>query len=681
MECRLLKISFFIILMTIIPITIFSSDHNFKEAQKFKDLLVKGETLYKKGYFENAALSWEAALKLLHIKRQPGLYIDTLLHLADAYHSLGYFKKGIYALHDALPIILNNNDRYRNVQFLNKLGVLYYSLGNLEKSFKYLVKGLEEARKANNPHILSCILNDIGNCLVADHDYETAIVFFEEAFEIINESSVNIGLKSKILINLLRIEIQHTSYDILPKRLSYTANQIKKLPDSHQKAADLISLSILISQYKKMFPKYYDHNVMSLHYNILVDAKEIAKSIQSYPLLSYAYGYLGSLYENTKQYKEARSMTRKAIFYAMQGNHPEILYLWEWQSARIFKTNGDIKNAIKAYQKSISTLEPIRIKFFVGFRAEKDTFNKQIKPVYLGLAELLLIQAETIKDEQLKQSTLLEVIKTMERLKTAELQDFFEDECTVAMKKKQVVLSQTPERIAVLYPIPLKEKLILLLILPDGIHQISVAVGLNHLYDCINKFRKRLQTRTNNRFLYEAQKLYDWIIRPVKQSLHKNNIDTLIFAPDGPLRLVPLSTLHDENKFLIESYAVGLIPAISLTDPKQLKDIKINILINGLYEARQGFSCLPSVKSEIQDIKKIMNGKVVLENSEYTIENLINEFKNDEYSIVHIATHGVFGGTPQESFLLSYENKLNMDQLENLLGINRFQKNQVELLN
>jgi len=59
----------------IIPITIFSSDHNFKEAQKFKDLLVKGETLYKKGYFENAALSWEAALKLLHIKRQPDLYI------------------------------------------------------------------------------------------------------------------------------------------------------------------------------------------------------------------------------------------------------------------------------------------------------------------------------------------------------------------------------------------------------------------------------------------------------------------------------------------------------------------------------------------------------------------------------------------------------------------------------
>ena len=42
-----------------------------------------------------------------------------------------------------------------------------------------------------------------------------------------------------------------------------------------------------------MFPKYYDHNVMSLHYNILVDAKEIAKSIQSDSLLSYAYGWAG----------------------------------------------------------------------------------------------------------------------------------------------------------------------------------------------------------------------------------------------------------------------------------------------------------------------------------------------------------------------------------------------------
>ena len=41
---------------------------------------------------------------------------------------------------------------------------------------------------------------------------------------------------------------------------------------------------------------------------------------------------------------------------------------------------------------------------------------------------------------------------------------------------------------------------------------------------------------------------------------------------------------------------------------------------------------------------------------------------NDDYSIVHIATHGHFDSNPEKSFLLVYDDKLTMNLLERASG-------------
>ncbi len=104
------------------------------------------------------------------------------------------------------------------------------------------------------------------------------------------------------------------------------------------------------------------------------------------------------------------------------------------------------------------------------------------------------------------------------------------------------------------------------------------------------------------------------------------------------------------------------------------------MLLAGISDGVQGFSPLPSVTAELRDIKKIMNAKNVLENSNFTVNNLTAQFKEHEYTIVHLATHGVFGGTPEGSYLLNYDTLLTMDGLEDLIGIGRFRDNPVELL-
>ena len=47
---------------------------------------------------------------------------------------------------------------------------------------------------------------------------------------------------------------------------------------------------------------------------------------------------------------------------------------------------------------------------------------------------------------------------------------------------------------------------------------------------------------------------------------------------------------------------------------------------------------------------------------------------------MHIASHGVFGGTAASSYVLAHDNLLTLDTLQSLLGAEEFRKNPIELL-
>jgi len=425
---------------------------------------------------------------------------------------------------------------------------------------------------------------------------------------------------------------------------------------------------LLFLQIRKDQPKAFA-GIKDLTHQSLKQAKKIGTTLNDHRITSYAHGYAGQLYESERRYEEAVQETRQAIFFAQLGRLPEILYLWQWQLGRLFKAMDKADMAVTAYQQAIKTLNPIRHDFFKGYRDRKDTFNEKVKPVYLGLAELYIEQNE-----------LYQARDTMESIKKAELQEFFQDECATAAIVENIDVDRTAKHTALIYPIVLPRNLILLLTLPDGIKLFKVPVDSDTVVETVVRFRRRLQTRPNNRFLYDAWQLYDWIIRPLEADLKAHDINTLVFAPDGILRLIPFSTFHDRSRFLVEKYAIGTVPAITLTDPKSLLPENMDILINGLSEARHGFSPLPGVIPEVNDIKTIMNAKTSMLNQTYTIENLTRALEKHPYTIIHIATHGIFGESPEDTFLLTYESKLTMDGLEKLIGLTRFRKTPVELL-
>ncbi len=669
----------------LITLLLFAGTHVWATGDNPDLLIAKGKEFSQKGDFEHAALNWENALNLLDPKTDTAKYLDTTLLLGNAFQSLGYHRKAVSALSKALPIIEKSDDHSTNAAFLNTLSDLYFSLGYITELTTYLPKAMEEAVLAEDKRIQANVLINLGNVLSAEKDYQRALAIYGQSLELAEQLEHDPGLKAKVSMNIARAEYLDKHYDGIETALNYALVQIENLPDSHDKAKYLISMALLIQEIAQD-PDIRDQDTKDEHsiqitgciYDLFDGAGKLAEKLDDPRLISYACGYLGQLYEAEARYTEAMKLTRRAVFFAQMKDSPQILYLWQWQLGRLFKAKGDKENAVRAFRNSISTLNPIRQELFIGYRSREDFFNKNVKPVYLGLAELLLKQAETIQDKKLREKKLLQARDTMELLKTAELEDFFKDECMIDGQETR--LEYAPPRTAVLYPIPLPDSLALLLILPDSIEQINVPVGSKHLRKTIAKYREGLQTRLNRLFLYESQQIYDWTIRPAESKLAAHKVDTLLVAPDGALRLIPFSTLHDGTHFLIEKYAIGTIPAIRLTDMNPVVKENSNILLSGLSEGVQEFSPLPSVHAELRDIKEIMGGSILIQNKDYTIDNLVSEFKSKEYSFVHIATHGVFGGTPEESFLLTYDNRLDMNHLEKIIGLGRFRKQKVELL-
>lgn len=88
---------------------------------------------------------------------------------------------------------------------------------------------------------------------------------------------------------------------------------------------------------------------------------------------------------------------------------------------------------------------------------------------------------------------------------------------------------------------------------------------------------------------------------------------------------------------------------------------------------------LPGVDKEIENLSKNLHGQKLM-NSEFLRDRFSNEMTGQNYRIVHVASHGFFGGSPEENFIMAYDKILNMNLLEEFIKPKRFADLPVELL-
>jgi CHAT domain-containing protein len=534
------------------------------------------------------------------------------------------------------------------------------------------------AREADSLSVMAVDLNDQGNLLASQEKYGEAITAYEKSFNLAKQAG-NPTLSTKALINAAEISLQKEDHRKGGTFLELAWKQVQGLNDSRDKAYLLIALGQVSRRIDLPASKGAWRQIAYQAFSKAADIAEVCGDLRA---ASYALGYLGQLYEEEKRSDEALYLTQRAAFAAQQVKAPEILYQWHWQTGRLLKVQGDRDGAISAYERAVHSLQSVRPDVAITYRSLHLPFRETAGKVFLELADLRLKRAASLQDQSIIQEDLKKTQETIEKLKSAELQDYFQDDCVIALKQKEISLkdfSQGVSHTAAVYPVILPDRLELLLNLPDGrIKRFAVMVSNDELETGVRAFRGGLQNFREG-YRPHAKNLYDWLIRPIEAELVTQKIDTLVFIPDEPLRTIPMAALSDGEKFLIEKYAVATTPGLTLTDPQPIKRENVQLLSGGLTESAQGFIALPKVSDELKDIQEIYGGKR-LQDEEFVIGRLKQELTNVPYTIVHMATHGKFESDVRQSFLVAYDGKITMNDLERFIGLSQYRQRPVELL-
>jgi len=598
-------------------------------------------------------------------------YIHIQILKANALKALGRRSQ-------AKDILLPYEDKIGNwsakiaVRFHNTLGVLYAYSSELKKASQSFEKALSFAKQSGYAQLYCETLNEIGLLYSAYLDdaryYQSALDAFNLAIQCVNQLS-DYCLHAQLVINLAKLYVKKNSKKECIQSLKDAKHYISKLPDNFRKGCLLLELASLYELMSKINIKKRSIWIHRAHHTY-IDIEKLNQNINDNRLASTLYYQMGSLYESTNQLNDAITLLQKSLFYAQHKKDPNALYQIFWQMGRVYRKTGKIQKAIKFYKKAIEKLAPIRQQIYQSDLTKKNVFNQKIKPVYLELSEIYFDLAASEKEETQKYQKLIkESWLTMDDVKSAELENIFDDPCVAYHNENNLNLDSKLGAAAVIYFIPFSEQPGLIIRLPDGFKHLRVDIKTDVFNEKIYRLRKEIPNW--GIFEEDAAELYELIISPIYNELKKQKIETLVVASDGAMRLLPFSIFFSpDEKFLIEEFEIVTIPALHLTRLGETNRESPNGLFCGITKAHKigklKFDALPRISKELDTITKIVPGDI-FKDEEFTESNLKSKISEKNYSIVHLATHGEFGSIPEKTFLLTHKGPLTMNSLEKLI--------------
>ena len=302
----------------------------------------------------------------------------------------------------------------------------------------------------------------------------------------------------------------------------------------------------------------------------------------------------------------------------------------------------------------------------------------------LGIKEVMKKEV----DRFLKEENLEKAFQAIEKAYVSELEIFLGESLKppiLSINQAQDTLSDVSKRSGsasvLIYPILLNDRIEILVIPPKELgkpfHRYTNYANEAEIIMALTDYRASLLDTSSQDYLEQAQKLYDWVMRPIDAQLQALKIETVVFVMDSGLRVIPPAALHDGKQFLMERYASANIPALRLTRLED-RDRKNNrILAMGLTQSREGLSALPSVEVEIRTIStQVLAGSSFLD-QDFTIRNMQEQRNKSNYGILHFGTHGQFlQDRAKDSYIQFWDSKLRSHQIPSL----RFDQPVIEML-
>ncbi len=626
-----------------------------------KTLDVQGQLQFAQGQAEAALTTWQRAADIYQSSDQDALTRNRI-NSAQALQALGLYRQANKTLTSVEQTLKNQPDSPLKALGLRNLGNVLQVVGNLRESRSVLEQSLAIALSSSSKQELSETLFSLGNTARAQKNTKAALDYYQQA----QAASADPTTRIQAQLNQLSLLLEEKQYKPALALSSQVQSEISNLPPSRMAVYAEINFAQSLMKLR----------VLQRSAQVLATAVQQAQRLQDKRAESYAIGTLGELYEKTAQFSDAQNLSKKALFIAQSIDASDITYQWQWQLGRLLKQQLDIKGAIAYYSEAFKTLQSLRNDLVSINPDIQFSFRESVEPVYRELVELLL-QSQNSSAPNQDQDNLNQARFVIESLQLAELDNFFRSACLDAKQGIDSLVDKKEITTAVIYPIILPDRLEVILKLPNqGLRHYRTLIAQDKIEGIVENLREYLGdvTRTSQ-VKQESQQIYDWLIRPAEIELAKSGIKTLVFVLDGSLRNVPMGVLYDkqQQKYLVQKYAIALTPGLQLVDPQPLQKVQLNALVAGMDSDRsiegREFLSLENVARELKEVQtEVPNSKELL-NQEFTETNLQKQLRSLPFSVVHLATHGEFSSDPEKTFILTWNKLLAIKEFNNLLRV------------
>lgn len=657
--------------------------------------------------------------KLITNHVEPSADFKAKLILGESYRDQGNYVLAATQFETVLAQAEKKGDKLTQAMATAALGYNHYLARDNVKAQALLERGNVLAKSLNSPRLSALIEDYLGMLYLTLQQPEKATVNFAHALknaQLTQNNDLIVGIR----VNQAELELNAA------KRLSLLetiSTEVLKLNDTPIKIKLLLAIGEQLLAMTSADLEGAQQRLLKDTYQVLNNAYQLAEINHQGRLRSQAEGYLARLYAAQNRHQDALRWLDKAIFDAQQVNATDLLMQWELQSGKLLHASGDINAALQAYQHAVKHLADVRYSLPMTLHNGHSSIKEFIDPIYRGLADSLLLQASKASSNEEKQRLLKQAIDAMEAIKQAELDDFFNERCLTDEDTSINLKDALLPKIGIIYPIILPDRVELLFRAGDSVEfeQKSVAASSIDVISTATEMAQYLRDGEGN-YRPASRRLYNWLLKAYDDTLKAKGITTVVYVPDGSLRQVPFAALLNGKKFAIEDYAIVTLPGLKLkkpvvTDKKphaliaalskpdgasidELLQSSLNsaagergiIEMTELPEVTVGSTrpkltrallveklSLPNITNEVSDLQKDMSNTTLL-NQTFTYGEFKESVGTGDYSIVHVASHGYFGKSASDSFVMTYDRNLKLADFRSILNNKNIKQNPIDLL-
>ncbi len=673
-----------------------------------RSLMTQGSLSLALGQTSSALASWQQAADI-YKRAQDDVGVNRAqVNQAQALRELGFYRQALEKLSLVTQAMETQPSSVLRAIALRRLGEALRLSGQLSASQTTLRDSLAVAQQSGAPGEISATLLSLGHTAQSLENFSEAKDLYDEAIAAISNTRY---VLQQVPIELSQLDLAVATDDVatvarlwptiqsrfehipasrmaLYRQINWANSLIKFRQQQIARPVDSAFAPSEASPYG-LSDGPMDGSIdespapsLELIAQQLHHVVEQARSLGNRRAESYALGTLGHLYEQNQQWAIAQQLTERALSLSRienGENDAALAYQWQWQLGRLQKDadNPDysVAKAIDAYKQSIETLASLRGELSAADGSIQFSFKENVEPIYRQLVGLLL---QTAPESPAYSTNLESAQDVIEALRLAELDNYFREAC---VDVKPVDIARADPDAAVVYTVILEDRLSVLLHLPNQpIQQFYTAIPASDVSALVGQLRQDLVIRSRREYLGLAAQLYDWLIAPAREAIDSSGVETLVFVLDGALQNVPMATLYDGAHFLVEDYSIALTPGLTLMNPQPWGRSHLRALIAGMTQGRQGLSPLPYVASEVAKISAKIPRHTVLLDQQFTQNALSKALKSTLHPIVHIATHGQFGSTAEDTYLLAWDRLINVREISQILQANLGSRAGIELL-